>query len=251
MTADACWTQTAVCSRSPPGLTPRSATSVGLRRSCATQATARPTGRARGAGGPTQKQLVNSPWASLSSESSVSESSASFCRVGLAGVGSGGWRARTRVLRPFPPASTACGGGETHDGGRGQGCIGRGGGGGLKAGEGGFGWDPPPPRVPPWSPPLKSSWNQRRRSKIVSLKHWKGGGGGRGSKSRVPPPPPTVYGRSNTSLAGGRERLTSQTGNATPDHGSVATVTSRGQAGGQRPKKSLVYRKSTSNFGPL
>ena len=49
---------------------------------------------------------------------------------------------------------------------------------------------PPPPRVPLWSPPkvgqkvlkLKSSWHQRRQSKIfaVSLKHWKGRGGVQG-----------------------------------------------------------------------
>ena len=75
------------------------------------------------------------------------------------------------------------GGGDVLEGGR-----------GLKEG-GGVGWDPPPPMVPLWSQPkaahqkklkkkLKSSWHQRRRSKIlaVSLKHWKGrrGGGSRG-----------------------------------------------------------------------
>ena len=45
----------------------------------------------------------------------------------------------------------------------------------------------------------KSSWHQRRRSKIlaVSLTHWKGGGG-----AGVSPPPPAVHGRSNTSLPG-------------------------------------------------
>ena len=53
-----------------------------------------------------------------------------------------------------------------------------------EGGIGGFGWDPPPPRVPLWSPAKggpnilkpKSSWHRRRRSRIgaVSLKHWKG-----------------------------------------------------------------------------
>ena len=62
-----------------------------------------------------------------------------------------------------------------------------GGGGGV---EGWVGSDPPPPMVPLWSPPkgrpknfkLKSSWRQRRQSKIftVSLKRWKGRRGARG-----------------------------------------------------------------------
>ena len=79
---------------------------------------------------------------------------------------------------------------------------------------GGFGWDPPPPRVPLQSPPkawpeilkLKPSWRQRRRSKIlaVSLKHWKGRRGGGKEGLWGGGAPPTVYSRSNTSLAGGR-----------------------------------------------
>ena len=52
------------------------------------------------------------------------------------------------------------------------------GGRGLKGGaEGGVGWDPPPPRVPLWSPPkagrkilkLQSSWHRRSRSKLVAV----------------------------------------------------------------------------------
>ena len=62
----------------------------------------------------------------------------------------------------------------------------------------GVGWEPPPPRVPLWSPPkagrkllkLKSSWHRKRPSKFlgVSLKHWKGrkGGGVRGGGGVAP-----------------------------------------------------------------
>ena len=73
---------------------------------------------------------------------------------------------------------------------------------------GGVGWDPPPPRVPLWSP-LKAG---QKASILLALKAPKqnfgcqpqtlageeGGGGSRGGG--YPPPPPTVYGRSDTSL---------------------------------------------------
>ena len=92
--------------------------------------------------------------------------------------------------------------------GGGQGCIrrgrGEGGGGGLQGGGGGFGLEPPHPRVPLWSPLLKSSWRQRRRSKNFGCQpQTLEGEEGGGSKGGGTPPPPTVYGRSNASLGGG------------------------------------------------
>ena len=93
--------------------------------------------------------------------------------------------------------------------------------GGSEGGGGGFGWDPPPPRVPLWSPPKagrKFGTLNPVGAEGTEAKFWllasnigrgEGGGGegllgGEGGSrgGGVPPPPPTVYGRSNTSLPG-------------------------------------------------
>ena len=77
--------------------------------------------------------------------------------------------------------------------------------------EGGFGWDPPPPRVPLWSPP-KPAQNffilNLRGTEGTETKIWlsasnigRGGGGSRGGGGGGLPP--AVCGRSNTSLGGG------------------------------------------------
>ena len=80
----------------------------------------------------------------------------------------------------------------------------------LEGGGGGFGWDPPPPRVPLRSPPKagqKLCSLNPLRTEGAEAKFWlsasnvgRGGrGGGGGSRGGIPPPP-TVYSRSNTSL---------------------------------------------------
>ena len=75
-------------------------------------------------------------------------------------------------------------------------------------GKGGFGWGPPPPRVPLWSPPkggqkvLSSNplGTEGAEAKLwLSASNIGRGGGGGGSMGRVTPPPP-VCGRSNASL---------------------------------------------------
>ena len=127
----------------------------------------------------------------------------------LVGVGDclGGCETRQPVVGPrsyWRGKGAQAVGRDVLEGGKGAGVKGRG---------GGFGWDPPPPRVPLWSPPkagrkilkLTSSWHRRHRSRIlaVSLKHWKGRKGGGVWGGGLTPHPPAVYGRSNTSLASG------------------------------------------------